>query len=391
MPIHLPTLYLCLAVMGATMASALALTAWRDRDAGLIRWAWAVAVYTIAYVLFGLRDHIFAPLSIVAGNALLSLAISLFVVGLYEFNRLRPPLYVWVSPVLIALIAIVFLEDPRPRVIGLLCVLALQGLHTLVVALRCRRHTVGIGQYYLIGGFLLLEITFAIRAVGAVVLDPALLSPIAPIPLQMISAMVPGCAVILVAFGIVVMGKERSDHESRQLALTDVLTGLPNRRHTLDTLAQQLAAAIRAAQPLSVLMCDIDHFKQINDQHGHAAGDEALRQVAACLRMRLRAQDVAGRIGGEEFLVVLPQTSLEGATQLAENLRAAISELRIQVGIGKTLPLTISIGVCGGVPKKSAAGDTLIASADHALYRAKESGRNRVEVVAPESSIGAMA
>ncbi len=135
----------------------------------------------------------------------------------------------------------------------------------------------------------------------------------------------------------------------------------------------------RANLPLTLLMLDIDYFKQINDEYGHPAGDEVLRKVADCLRARLRAQDIAGRVGGEEFLVVLPQTSLHGALELAESLRSSVQALCVLAADGREISLTISIGVSTLEVVPGLEGTTLIAAADAALYRAKNKGRNRVE------------
>jgi diguanylate cyclase (GGDEF)-like protein len=131
-------------------------------------------------------------------------------------------------------------------------------------------------------------------------------------------------------------------------------------------------------------MLDLDHFKRVNDSFGHLAGDAVLRQVAAGIGSRLRAQDIAGRYGGEEFLVILPGTTVDGAVQLAEELRKSIAADRIEIGEDRTITITISIGVCGGNPVADQRVEDLIDAADRALYRAKENGRDRVERWRPE-------
>jgi diguanylate cyclase (GGDEF)-like protein len=180
------------------------------------------------------------------------------------------------------------------------------------------------------------------------------------------------------------MTKERSDERNRVLAMQDGLTGLSNRRSILDALDQQLAMAGRSGQPLSLLMLDLDRFKRVNDSFGHLAGDAVLHQVASGIASRLRAQDIAGRYGGEEFLVILPGTTVDGAVQLAEELRKSIAAERIGIGEGRAITITISIGVCGGVPAAGQRVEDLIGAADQAMYRAKENGRDRVERWRPE-------
>lgn len=171
-----------------------------------------------------------------------------------------------------------------------------------------------------------------------------------------------------------------TSQHAREAALTDVLTGLYNRRHAVDRLKQEWAEADRGMRPLAVLMLDIDYFKAVNDSHGHDAGDEALRQVADTLRAISRMSDVVCRYGGEEFLVIAPDTSLDGALQLAERMRSAVAQRKLALAT-QTIKLTTSIGVAvkgDGI----ASAERLLKAADEALYRAKQYGRNRVEYAA---------
>lgn len=160
----------------------------------------------------------------------------------------------------------------------------------------------------------------------------------------------------------------------QRLAHHDFLTGLPNRRQVEQVLSTAIAQANRSGVPCAALMIDIDHFKRLNDKHGHPAGDEVLREVAARLRAQLRAGNTLGRWGGEEFVVVAPHTDLHEAQQLGERLRHAV---RSQPAGGEHM-LTISIGVTVYHPGDTP--ETLIARADRALYRAKQGGRDRLEV-----------
>jgi diguanylate cyclase (GGDEF)-like protein len=165
-------------------------------------------------------------------------------------------------------------------------------------------------------------------------------------------------------------------HSARELAATDVLTGLPNRRSVDEALAAATALAQRSGQPLSVALVDIDHFKRINDRHGHALGDAVLVQMAELLRREVRGADRVGRWGGEEFLLVAPNTRLAAALDLLERLRRAMAAQAFSHGEA----VSISAGVTQYLP-----GDrplNLLERADAALYRAKTMGRNRVEVQA---------
>ncbi|MGK2953518.1 MAG: diguanylate cyclase [Thiobacillus sp.] len=159
-------------------------------------------------------------------------------------------------------------------------------------------------------------------------------------------------------------------------ALTDLLTGLPNRRAAMDQLEKAWSTASRSGLPLAVLVIDIDHFKHINDAYGHATGDMVLREVAAALRGSARREESVCRIGGEEFLVICPNTDLKSAMLSAERLRANLGEKPIAIGQTEST-LTISIGVSAR-QADTADIDALVRSADQALYAAKEAGRNRI-------------
>ncbi len=166
--------------------------------------------------------------------------------------------------------------------------------------------------------------------------------------------------------------------QAQERAMTDALTGLLNRHALAHTLARESAEARRYTRPLSCLMVDLDNFKTINDTYGHATGDLVLRQIAAVLREAVRGTDTVFRHGGEEFLVLLPETDLAGAGALGEKIRAA-AEGRFFGPSARALDLTLSIGVASLSGDES--GNDMIARADAALYRAKERGRNRVETL----------
>lgn len=168
--------------------------------------------------------------------------------------------------------------------------------------------------------------------------------------------------------------------ELRRLAAFDELTGLPNRRHFLARLEQELARARRNGIPLCLATIDVDHFKQINDRHGHPAGDAVLRQIAGVIREKLRIEDSPARIGGEEFALLLPNTHPHQAHLVCDRMRAAIAARRIELPSGADLRVTLSTGVAA-----LAAGDDLdelIRRSDAALYEAKEQGRNQVRLAA---------
>lgn len=165
-----------------------------------------------------------------------------------------------------------------------------------------------------------------------------------------------------------------------ELTRTDPLTQIPNRRYFMQCFEREFERAQRYGFPLSYVMCDLDHFKKLNDVHGHQAGDTALIGVAQILKETLRGHDVAGRYGGEEFSMILPETDGAGAVIVADRCRRAIEEARFEAN-GESLGVTMSLGVATYHPEsKDGASDAagLIKLADEALYVAKSGGRNRV-------------
>jgi diguanylate cyclase (GGDEF)-like protein len=182
-----------------------------------------------------------------------------------------------------------------------------------------------------------------------------------------------------------VLEKMRLYHEVELQSRTDLLTGLPHHANFRSTLEAETARSGRAGRPLSLLMIDVDFFKAVNDTHGHLVGDQVLVGISRMIRTTTRITDFTARYGGEEFAVILPETALPGATEIAERIRQAVAAAPIQARTpaGETrLEKTISIGVAEYQPGLEEAS-ALIKRADAALYRAKEGGRNRVEVAAP--------
>jgi two-component system, cell cycle response regulator len=175
-----------------------------------------------------------------------------------------------------------------------------------------------------------------------------------------------------------------ANERNRILSITDALTGAFNRRYLMDQLPREVERCRRYANPLSVIMCDIDHFKQVNDVRGHASGDEVLQQFAARIQKSIRANsDWLARLGGEEFLIVLPETDYEGAVTAAEKIRNIVVEAHFMTR-GGNLQVTSSFGVASTEaqgPDMSLKVETLMKTADECLYRSKQSGRNRTTAV----------
>ncbi len=168
---------------------------------------------------------------------------------------------------------------------------------------------------------------------------------------------------------------------AHRIALIDSMTRIWNRAGILELLKREIAEAARRQNPLGLVMCDIDFFKKVNDTYGHAVGDEVIKEIAKRLLEALRTEDAIGRIGGEEFLIVLPSCPPESLFATVERIRAKVVEQPIETSAGP-LPVTLSFGAFSTLPERNADGAPLIKRADDALYKAKHAGRNCTEIAA---------
>ncbi len=185
--------------------------------------------------------------------------------------------------------------------------------------------------------------------------------------------------IFLTVFAYHVLSRwRRREDEIRLLSLTDPLTQLSNRRSILSNLNHEHERSRRYGASLSLLLVDLDHFKKVNDSWGHYAGDQVLIEAGKALKCSVRQNDYVGRYGGEEFLVILPDTDTEGAYQLAERCRQHLEALEIKVATSKPLKVTGSMGLYCNETNRTITAEQMLHYADEALYKAKEGGRNRV-------------
>lgn len=177
--------------------------------------------------------------------------------------------------------------------------------------------------------------------------------------------------------------REQRLRDERNASLTDALTGIGNRRSFDETFDQELRRATRSLSPITVILIDVDHFKKFNDNYGHRAGDDVLRQVAVAMKGSLRrAADFMGRYGGEEFVALLPDTDIDSGLLVADRLRKSVEDLEITHDYHESnTVVTVSVGICTGRVTDIENGHIMIESADRALYKAKEGGRNCVRSV----------
>jgi diguanylate cyclase (GGDEF)-like protein len=344
---------------------------------------WRIATLLIAgaFLLLALQDRLTPTLLLPIANGMLLLGVTGYWLALRRFYGL-PASALMLLPTA-AVMAVVFWytaaePDLAARIVGVslaLVVVTAGILHVLLVTARndpaqsrrvlaalfafmCGLMVVRAGYYLLVPN----DAANMLAASGPLNLATPILAAILPV--------IGTTIFLLLCF-------ERIRGEFERAAATDYLTGLPNRRTVTAAMAAAHATATRVATPLAVAVIDIDHFKSVNDQHGHAAGDHALRHVAAILAAAAPAGALVGRHGGEEFVTLLPHHDGEHARAVAEHLRSEIARQACVAG-DRQLTLTVSIGI-GIATAADRDHDDMLRRADDALYAAKANGRNRVE------------
>ena len=383
MAAHVPTMLAMIIASSLMMAASMAVVGWGRRRDGLGRWAAALLVNAIGHLLIMLRGLIPDVLSIVVGNLMLSSVFVGMIAAVYQFQGRPVRRALLLAPPLLVLVFVsVFIDNFPARVSFVGLVIGLQALWALLAALSHRHATVGRGQWLLVAGLLLEAVVLGVRALVAISTHSEATNILQSSALQTLTFLATFSVVLVSSVGFVFMSRDRADENNRVLAALDPLTGVANRRSLIAALDRDVARAQRMREPMALMMVDIDHFRDVNDQYGHPAGDRVLCSVVNVLRQRVRAQDLVGRYGGEEFMVLLPDTGLVGAQQLARALCKAVEESRCPAdGVpGPGIAVTVSIGVFGGRLESGDSWDMLIAAADRALYQAKNNGRNRVEV-----------
>ena len=379
MQADIPTLMATVMLTSLTMASVMVVVGWGTRREGLQLWACGLAVHAVGYLFFALRGQVDETLSVLVGNALASLSLSLLLAAVLRFYGSSPQwLLLLTPPVLLVALLSLLLDDYAARVAVGRAMYAAQPSAIAWVLYARRGATVGRGMWLVMFGMaaqaLLMAARAVVSAVDSVEPDQLLQSGLA----QTITFLGIFAVLLVTSLGFIFMTKERADEANRLLAAADPLTGAANRRAIIEALDRDVGRAIRSREPLALMMIDLDHFKQVNDTFGHLAGDAVLRSLMDLVRRRIRSQDIVGRYGGEEFLVVLPDTTLAGVQRLAQELCDAAAAHSITYR-GHTIAVTVSIGAFGGRLEIGDSWDLLIHAADGALYCAKAAGRNRLQ------------
>lgn len=381
MNLDVRTMMLVMAAINLLFAGLLALVA---RQAGAVRGArqWA-----LAELCFGLGLGVTSTLAAMPHPWMIGLIAALIALGVgLRFNGIETfkgqPCRYWIPAALIAVMAAqsfwfsVLHDNAQGRIVANWLVLGLANgacACALFVPVRQPLRT----AYWLAGAsFLVLAFSMLLRAVFALMLPPESISLFSASDVNPTVFLIASLCQTSLSCSLVLMINYRLADDLAALAATDSLTGLLNRRSLEEAAVRLSAHAMRKLRPLAILVIDVDHFKLINDKHGHPAGDEVLRSLATLMQAEIRSEDYLARIGGEEFCVLLPSSSEAEASVLAERIRSEFAQLQV-AWAGVTLRGTLSVGVADS----HAAGTELaglMAAGDNALYRAKRDGRNRV-------------
>jgi len=346
---------------------------------GMGKWAAAMFLETLTWGLVAARGRVPDFFSVIVANGLLTAAYALILAAVYEFQQRQLPRWQYLVPVaLTLLIAAILQDDIRSRFIWNGLIYGFQMVLIARALLSDRETRAGQAWRLLFGGIVMLILVLGMRAGFAFsghieFAQPQNTSALQPI--QLITFIAAMSTALLGSFGFMLLVKERTDREIMHLAMTDSLTQIPNRRALTDYAEHALAR--RNGLPLALLMIDADHFKLINDTHGHQIGDDVLCKLASLLAGRLRGQDLLGRYGGEEFCVIAPDTDTEDALVLAESLRKIIASTPFATADGE-ISFSVSIGISNCPSTARRALKDMLVEADAALYDAKQTGRNKV-------------
>ncbi|QIL83224.1 GGDEF domain-containing protein [Diaphorobacter sp. HDW4A] len=357
---------------------------WRQ---GMSQAVLSTVLLGFAYIFFALQSKLGMIELQVTSKTLITAATAAFTIALQRFRQStdwkRDSITI-IAPLLASsILAIISLSADtgmfnRTQTV----VTVLQTAYALSVLFRMRANTPGLG-------WVLVTVATCVQIVSLV---PLVFSSHRPSPSfgndAPIGALLAMWGVSLMLFlnlvvtfiGFLIMLRDRQTALERHKALLDPLTQLPNRAALVRDMTKALDAAARSERPLSVMIMDIDHFKRFNDKFGHLAGDQVIQLVARILQQQSRERDVVSRYGGEEFVLVLPNTDPHEAQNMAIRLCNAIRNTPLKLASGKELHITVSVGVHAGVPPQGVGWEPLIEAADAAMYHAKRKGRDRVEI-----------
>ncbi|GAP21843.1 GGDEF domain-containing protein [Leptolinea tardivitalis] len=332
----------------------------------------------ILYILRGILPDF---ITIVLANVLLIASYNLGYLGYCSFfNRRVNWWFVYLPIIVILVVFTIYINDFRIRVISLGLVSSVQYAIQSVFVITVKEEAVKRSKPILLIGYTLILSLFLVRAIYMIINPNGIKGYFDPIWINSLTLILSIPSIILIALGVLVMISDRLMEVNRELATRDWLTHIFNRGTFIDLANRELSRAERYNHETSLVMIDIDRFKVVNDTYGHPIGDEALIHLVHILKDSLRMQDLYGRYGGEEFVILLAETSSEEAFQIAERIRKQIANTPLLTH-NLTIKLTVSIGVATAHGGSRPSLNALISAADTAMYQAKTAGRNCTRIL----------
>lgn len=379
MQLHIPTLFVVIITTSAILALSLGAIIRRDDQDGLLPLFSALVLVVLAFLLFPLRGLLPDQLSLWLAYVAVSGAFALMLRAVAAFQQRQLPAWMKFGPTLglavVLGVAFTWLSVSLfGRIVLSNLVFLFQAILLLRILIQGVRKTIGRGQYLVIAGVMLNVVAIVARGIILYTTEmQSVINVTDPGVSQSIIFLSSFAHLILVTIGFVLMVKERADDKNRRLAVTDSLTGSWNRIRIREYAQLEMQRRKRYDIPASILMMDLDFFKAVNDRHGHAVGDQLLREFSLMVRGCLREGDHLGRWGGEEFIVLLSCSNAATAAAIGERIRKTVAATTF----ADNLNITISLGYAEYRPEETL--EQWVERADTALYQAKNAGRNRVE------------
>jgi diguanylate cyclase (GGDEF)-like protein len=379
--IDVRTIFILLPFTALLMALVLWLGPRSERREGLGRWIVGLSLISAGWLLMAARGAIAPVLSVALADSLIMAGLLLQVSALYEFRYLKTLNLSFCLVPASVLFAVLFLIPMEFRQYSLLASfvismpLLVMGVQSWSLGESAVRWPMAF--FYIAGGILLQA-----RALHIWFSEGTDLHFFSSHPLHIIAFIESFAMTISGSFGFLEMQRWRAEKNIRYFAMYDELTDLLNRRSFFKLAERERVRARRRGKPIALLMLDLDHFKAINDRHGHFIGDRVLKQFAVVVKENLRADDLLCRSGGEEFMALLTDVRGEKAVNIAQRVRAAVQEMSVK---GLDADVTVSIGVAMCDDLEEGAIERGLKIADNALYEAKNNGRN--QVVLSESAV----
>jgi len=342
-------------------------------------WIAGTLMHPVGFMLIGMRDVISDWWTAVLANVLVGGSFAAFAIALRTFNgspQRRERLYVLVALVAGFAVYYTYVDKNLAMRFGTISVLFAILLGSSARAIYRRGQPLNTITHITGGLFAAGTAVMAYRATIYLFGLQPISSIFVVSPLQVLAYAMGGLLPVVSTIGFLLMCTEFSQQELTKAARLDYLTGICNRRAIEDLAGRSIAAARRHGMPLAMMIIDVDHFKRINDEYGHEGGDNALIETVRRIRQSLRTEDLVGRLGGEEFVAVMPSTDGQSALAAAERIRSSFSDATMRIGSSDII-ITVSVGVAV-LDAQDQQYSHLLRRADRAMYAAKTAGRNKV-------------